>query len=1190
MATIGSVAVEVVPSIQGFNSKVKAEILPEAEQIGVEAGEEIRSGIDERLHDIRIGAHVEDEVAKAEIERLKLQVDELSHKNASIDVRVNNASGVRSWITSLIAGAVAIAPAFVVAAGGVAGFAALAVPALREVAKYEHDLGTNAAKAATDWANMSATQRTVATELTTLRTEFHGLAAEVQPQVLQVFSAALQQIDRFLPQLVPLAKAGAAALSVLINDIGDAVNGPAGQQFFAFITKNIGADMALIGQTVESLLKALFSLVEALHPLSVGLLTIIRDGADFLSFLSRTSPLLVQMAVAAVALYKPLQVLSGLKLAETFAWIPKAAAGLKGYVATATAAAAVDSAMAASQTEAAVATAGFAVSADGTAVALTGLTAAESAAAASSGVLDAALAGLAAVSPVTWAVAGAAAIAGLTAVLLRSTPTVDAYLNSLAQADKATGDNAAGYQKLADQTTSAAAATGKLRSAIQSTAPAYLQVREGAASYATATARVAQAHAQAQATASRLSSGLGFLESKYGLTQTQAEKLAKAAGVSLTALGGTGRAAQAAAAQVSSYIHANQAATQAASDWAQQMAIATGAAGTLAQKASALAQAMSDIFDPTVNAAQAVARFRDGQAGMTSAIQKANGVLGENTAKQRAATEAATAQVTAAKEAAAAIFAETGSAEKAAGPLERLRAALEAAGVKGGLAAKLLAELNAQIAALHSKEINIRVVESVIGATQGGTIQQTPGSGGHGIHAGAGGTVIPGWSPGRDTSGPWWLSPGEGVAVPELVAAMGGPEQFMGLNRMFSGGRNPAPGHMAAGGGNWTAGGDWAGGGGGRRVSLGDEFDIFLNILNQAAPYSVSSTGVSDSQRLAGEFSHVVGKSVAEIRDMGRTALKDLKDYYTGPHSKELQGALNRQVGALEHLSARSQRIADEIKNMKQYAAQETQSLKQFSDISNITGATDPTTGQAGPVTGKDIKAGLQKDLAQLRKFENVIKRLKRAKVVKVLIEQVIALGPVDGVTYGEAILAGGATLIKQLDREEKEIGKEEKLIGQTAADIHYGQNISKGFLSGLRKERHHLDEEMRRLGDEIAKELLRALHGEAPKGGGKGHGKGKGSAHAALSADALSSAVSVGGTTVISHPLSHSDVADMRSHLHRISDGQLQLMTRQQGTRLINLLTEIHKDAPSETGVAVAKALDGTASSAASKARAKTR
>jgi hypothetical protein len=409
MSTIGSVAVEVVPSIRNFSKQAKAEILPEADEIGLEAGEAIRKGIDERLHDIRIGAHVEDEVAKAEIDRLKLQVDELSHKRANIDVKVNNASGVRSWITSLIAGAVAIAPAFIVAAGGVAGFAALAVPALRNVAKYEKDLGTNAAKAAQDWKGLSAGQRAAASELTSLRTEFHGLAMDVQPEVLQTFSTALAQVDRFLPQLVPLARAGAAALSVLINDIGDAVNGPAGQQFFAFITKNLGQDMAQIGQTVESLLKALFSLTEALHPLSLGLLNVVRVGADFLSWLSRTSPLLTQILVLAVALYKPFAVLHGLKLAETFAWIPKAVTALRGYVATATAAAAVDSAMAASQTEAAVATAGFAVSADGTAVALTGLSAAEGAAAASSGVLDAALAGLAAVNPVVWAGRRAAA-------------------------------------------------------------------------------------------------------------------------------------------------------------------------------------------------------------------------------------------------------------------------------------------------------------------------------------------------------------------------------------------------------------------------------------------------------------------------------------------------------------------------------------------------------------------------------------------------------------------------------------------------------------------------------------------------------------------------------------------------------------------------------------------------------------
>jgi hypothetical protein len=61
---------------------------------------------------------------------------------------------------------------------------------------------------------------------------------------------------------------------------------------------------------------------------------------------------------------------------------------------------------------------------------------------------------------------------------------------------------------------------------------------------------------------------------------------------------------------------------------------------------------------------------------------------------------------------------------------------------------------------------------------------------GSGVVKAAGGTVLPGYTPGRDSI-PAMLSPGEGVAVPELVQAIG-PGNFMALNRKFSRGRPSA--------------------------------------------------------------------------------------------------------------------------------------------------------------------------------------------------------------------------------------------------------------------------------------------------------------------------------------------------------------------------------------------------------------
>jgi tape measure domain-containing protein len=90
-----------------------------------------------------------------------------------------------------------------------------------------------------------------------------------------------------------------------------------------------------------------------------------------------------------------------------------------------------------------------------------------------------------------------------------------------------------------------------------------------------------------------------------------------------------------------------------------------------------------------------------------------------------------------------------------------------------------------------------------------------PSNSGGGVYSGggiatfAGGGVIPGYAPGRDTI-PAILSRGEGVAVPELVRAIG-PRNFMALNHEYSGGRpagsGPSRALSTAVGGGSSAGG-----------------------------------------------------------------------------------------------------------------------------------------------------------------------------------------------------------------------------------------------------------------------------------------------------------------------------------------------------------------------------------------------
>lgn len=78
-----------------------------------------------------------------------------------------------------------------------------------------------------------------------------------------------------------------------------------------------------------------------------------------------------------------------------------------------------------------------------------------------------------------------------------------------------------------------------------------------------------------------------------------------------------------------------------------------------------------------------------------------------------------------------------------------------------------------------------------------------------------GGFIIDGYSPGQDTVGPLWLSPGEAVLVPELVRQIG-PSNILRANKLASGGRRA------------TIAGDWPGFAGGGVVSTSTTARTYL--------------------------------------------------------------------------------------------------------------------------------------------------------------------------------------------------------------------------------------------------------------------------------------------------------------------------------------------------------------------------
>jgi len=390
--------------------------------------------------------------------------------------------------------------------------------------------------------------------------------------------------------------------------------------------------------------------------------------------------------------------------------------------------------------------------------------------------------------------------------------------------------------------------------------------------------------------------------------------------------------------------------------------------------------------------------------------------------------------------------------------------------------------LQAQIDALHGKTVDITEMLSVQGAPVPG-LGVTTGK--------ATGGVIPGYAPGKDIVRAL-LSPGEGVLVPEAVRGLGGAQAINALNRRFGGPRvargNKTGGFASGGitasskftypndefifnisnpvsiGGGWGSG--WNGATPVNYGALGGELKSGATAaaMQQAALPIVKA------------FASGTLLTVAAIKAERVQALDALKEFYKGPAATALESAIKAQTTAMEKLASASQKVSATIAAMKNYASGITSNLaSSYSSLSSLPQATDANGNPIAP-TGSTIASELAAKLSTLKKFFTAIGTLKKDKVDKSLIAQVIALGPDEGLEYAQAIIAGGASLIKELNSLESGISSEETKIGQRAADIQYGQSISKGFLKGLDKEEAALKKKMDALGREIAKELAKAL------------------------------------------------------------------------------------------------------------------
>lgn len=186
----------------------------------------------------------------------------------------------------------------------------------------------------------------------------------------------------------------------------------------------------------------------------------------------------------------------------------------------------------------------------------------------------------------------------------------------------------------------------------------------------------------------------------------------------------------------------------------------------------------------------------------------------------------------------------------------------------------------------------------------------------------------------------------------------------------------------------------------------------------------------------------MIGGVVGTLKNMASSAVNAVKGFF-GIHSPSTvfhEIGLNLGQGLINGITEIAPKIVATIKKVigqaKSYAQGVTSNALSGAGLSNIT---DPNGGN---VTASEITSGLRGQLSTIRQFGSDLRKLKSRGLSGAALQQIIAMGPTQGLQYAQAILSAG--IEGQVSRL---IGSESSAatsLGNEAATDVYGRRIER--------------------------------------------------------------------------------------------------------------------------------------------------
>jgi hypothetical protein len=133
----------------------------------------------------------------------------------------------------------------------------------------------------------------------------------------------------------------------------------------------------------------------------------------------------------------------------------------------------------------------------------------------------------------------------------------------------------------------------------------------------------------------------------------------------------------------------------------------------------------------------------------------------------------------------------------------------------------------------------------------------------------------------------------------------------------------------------------------------------------------------------------------------------------------------------------------------------------------------------------------MQASLATIKQFTSALRRLKQLGLSNTLLDQIVQMGPQQGLQVAQALIDGPVSVIRSMNATQSAINASATSLGQTAADAMYdsGKQAGKGFLSGLEAQQKSIEKLMEKIARSMVSTIKKELGIRSPSTVGHYHG-----------------------------------------------------------------------------------------------------